>query len=454
MNRFEKIVLTIFFIELFVGGGGRLIDFGILSIRQVLFLLIILMLVIRIVKERAFLDKSINTFIRFNPVTIGIYALLAWFVASAAIGFVNGHPLSIIVMDFFRVSFFLAYFPLAYYISKERFPKERIISILKYSAVIVSIFTISVSLLGKTVFNDNFVPFYNFMNYIMNDDLFFRPSKSVFYKSHFFVLIGLIIALNDLLNKKYTKLDIVLVVFGTISIIWSETRGFLLAFMASLLMIILLDAKLVTDPYKKFVGKLKNLFQTKWFVKKVSILLVIMFIVPFLYKYMTLERFQEEVVVENKYSQDEKQQTSKHQEKPEINDVSVNSRLDFMLDSKAILLNNPVNFVFGSGYGTEIAGRLDGIEMSFLDILVEQGLIGLATWLFLCILVFYNYYAGYKKGKKLGTLEISFMAAFFGLLLVTNINPFINNSIGICFFLLILILSQEWKESTLNGEGL
>ncbi|EKN71351.1 hypothetical protein BABA_01675 [Neobacillus bataviensis LMG 21833] len=450
MNKFEKIVLTIFFIEVFVGGGGRLIDFGILSIRQVLFLLIILMLVIRIVKERAFLDKGINTFIRFNPVTIGIYALLVWFVASAAIGFVNGHPVSIIVMDFFRVSFFLVYFPLAYYISKERFPKERIISILKYSAVAVSIFTIAISILGKTIFSGNFNSFYDFMNFIMNDDLFFRPSRSVFYKSHFFVFIGLIISLNDVLNKKYTKVDVALVVFGSISIIWSETRGFLIAIIASLLMIILLDAKLVTDIYKKLSEKFKKLFQTKWFLKKASVLILIMILVPFLYKYMTLERFQ--IGTESHYSQNEKQ--SKNNRDNKINDVSVNSRLEFLLDSKVILFDNPANFVFGSGYGTEIAGRLDGIEMSFLDILVEQGLIGLATWLFLCLLVFYNYYSGYKKGRKLGTLEISFMAAFIGLLLVTNINPFINNSIGITFFLVILILSQEWKESTMNGEGI
>lgn len=449
MNRFEKVLLTIFFVELFVGGGGRLIDFGVLSIRQVLFLLLIFTLIFRIIKYKAFLDKRINTFFRFNPVTIGIYGLLIWFVVSAAIGFFNGHPVSIIVMDFFRVSFFVVYFPLAYYISDERFSKQRIISILKYSALAVAIFTIVVSLLGKTIFSANFGPFYNFMNWLMNDDLFFRPSNSVFYKSHLFVLIALIIALNGVLNKKFTKLDIALIVLGTISVLWSETRGFLVALLASLLMIILLDAKVVTDAYKKYSEKLKTLVESKWFLKKASTLLVIMILIPFLYKYMTLERFEQEVVVEDSYTQDENDSDSGD---TEINDTSVNSRLEFMVDSKRILLESPINFIFGTGYGTEIAERLDGIEMSFLDILVEQGLIGLAIWLYLCLLVFYNYYKGYKKGRKPGTLEISLMAAFIGLILVTNINPFINNPIGISFFLVILILSQNWKEAALNGE--
>ena len=253
MNRFEKILLTIFFIELFVGGGGRLIDFGVLSIRQVLFLLVFVTFAYRIVKEKAYLDKKVNTLIRLNPVTVGVYALIVWFVASAAIGFMNGHPVSIIVMDFLRVSYVAVYFPLAYYISNERFTLSRIITLLKYSALVVAIFTITVDLLGKTVFAADFYPFYVFMNTIMNDDLFFRPSNSVFYKSHFFVLIGLILSLNNILNKKYQRLDIAIIILASISVLWSETRGFLLAFMLSVIMIIALDVKIIVDPIKGII---------------------------------------------------------------------------------------------------------------------------------------------------------------------------------------------------------
>ncbi len=444
MNKFEKVLLTILFVELFVGGGGRLIDFGVLSIRQVLFLVLLLTFIYRIVKQKAIFNKNINTFIQFNPVTIGIYALLVWFAISALIGVVKGHPLSIVVMDFFRVSYFMAYFPLAYYISELRISKEHIIKLLKYSAVAVSIFTIVVSLLGKTVFSANFGPFYLFMNEIMNDDLFFRPSNSVFYKSHLFVLIALIIALNDVLNKQLSKINIALVTLGTVSVLWSETRGFLLALMVSLLMIILLDGKVVSDSFKKLSDKLKGILQTKWFVKKAGILLVLVMLLPFLYKYMTLERFQQDAVVEDPNN-------SEIEESNQVDDLSVNTRLEFIVDSKKILFENPSNLIIGTGYGTEIAERLEGIEMSFLDILVEQGLVGLAVWFFLFFLVYYNYYVGYKKSGKLSALEISLMAAFMGVLLVTNINPFINNPIGISFFLVVLILSQRWKESSLHG---
>lgn len=445
MNRFEKILLTVFFVELFVGGGGRLIDFGILSIRQVLFLLLLVTLVFRIVKEKAYLDKEVNTLIRFNPVTIGIYALIAWFVASAAIGYMNGHPISIIVMDFLRVAYVAVYFPLAYYISNKRFSLSRIITLLKYSALVVAIFTITVDLLGKTVFAANFYPFYVFMNSIMNDDLFFRPSNSVFYKSHFFVLIGLVISLNQLLNKNYRKLDIAIVILSSISILWSETRGFLLAFMLSVLMIILLDVKVIVDPIKGLSSKIKKLVQSQQFIKKFVMCMVVLVAVPFMYKYMTLERFEVATV------QNSQNAAVVEKQKPEVNDVSVNARMEFIVASKDILVQ-PKNLIFGIGYGSEVAGRTDGLEMSFLDILVEQGLIGFAIWCFLFLIIYLNYYAAYKKGQKLSTIDISLLSAFMGVLLLTNINPYINNPIGISFFLIMLVVSQSRKELSANEE--
>jgi len=456
MNKFEKILLTVFFIEIFVGGGGRLIDFGVVSIRQVLFLLLLATFVYRILKEKAIFNKEVNTFFRFNPVTIGIYALIGWFIVSCIIGYLNGHPLGAIVTDFLRVSYFVLYFPLAYYISKERFSLQRIIILLKYSALVVAIFTIVVSLLGKTIFAADFKPYYDFMNWLMNDDLFFRPSKSVFYKSHFFVLVGLIISLNDLLNRNYSKLNVALVIIGSISLLWSETRGFLLAFMLSLFLIIILDIKIIVDPIKGLVSKIQKLVQSRQFIRKFAISMIVLVAVPFLYKYMTLERFEVAVVDEvptNEHNQSGTKSYNKKrgQVKTEVNDVSVNARMEFITASKELLVH-PTNLIIGTGYGTEIAGTITGIEMSFLDILLEQGLIGFTTWGFLFFIIYYNYYASYKKGQKLTSLDISLMAAFMGILLLTNINPFINNPIGISFFLILLVVSQNKKDLSLNEE--
>jgi hypothetical protein len=456
MNKFEKVLLTLFFVEIFVGGGGRLIDFGFVSIRQVLFLLLLLTFAFRILKDKAIFNKEINTFFRMNPVTVGIYLLIAWFFVGMLVGYINGHPLGAIITDFFRVSFFALYFPLAYYISNERFSLKRIITLLKYSALAVAIFTITVSLLGKTVFASNFKPFYDFMNWLMNDDLFFRPSNSVFYKSHFFVLVGLILSLNDMLNRKYSKLDLFLVILGSVSVLWSETRGFLLAFMLSILMIIILDVKLIVDQIKGLSKKIQKLVQSQQFIRKFAICILVMVAVPILYNYMTLERFEvvsvEELPDDGETATHENKNKNKNtSQKPEVNDVSVNARMEFITASKEILLT-PANLIFGTGYGAEIAGRITGIEMSFLDILLEQGLIGFAIWGYLFLVIYYNYYVAYKKGQSLTTVDISLMSAFMGVLLLTNINPFINNPIGISFFLILLIVSQRKKELKIKEE--
>ena len=437
MNKFEKIILTLFFIELFAGGGGRLIDFGLLSIRQVIFITLIAVFIIRIIREKAILDLKTNTFFRLHPISIGIYGLFIWFAASSIIGLMNGHALSDVTTDFLRVSFFAAYFPLAYYISETRFSKERIITILKYSAFAVALFTVLLALFGKTVFSDNFQPYKHFWLDLFGDDLLFRPSYSVFYKSHFYVFVGFVVSLNALLSKNFSKVDILNIILCPISIFWSETRGFLFAIMVAVLMIMVIDIKILIDPIKGISGKIKAVFKNTQVLKKSIILLAITVAVPFLYKYMTLERFEKTTPVSQV-------------EKGEVNDTSASVRVEYLKHSKELLTENPDILIIGSGYGTEIGGRVTGIETSFLDILVEQGTIGLALWLYLCLLVFYYYLKAHKRGRFISTEDRSLMGIFVGVLLLTNINPFINNPIGIVFFLILLVLSRDKEKGTLS----
>jgi hypothetical protein len=444
VTKFEKWLLTVFFIELFVGGGGRLIDFGVLSIRQVLFLLVVATFLFRIIKTRAFFDKKVNTFLLFDRTAIAIYMLMGWFVVSAVIGAINGNALSVIVMDFLRVAFFALYFPLAYYISKDRYEKETIITILKYSSLGVAVFTIVISLLGKTVFSSNFASYYYFLNDVMNDDLFFRPSHSVFYKSHFFVLMGVFLSLNALLSRKHSKLDIANVVLGLISIVWSETRGFLLALMFGIMFIVFLDVKTFTDAIRGLKNKFLTVVQSKVMMRKIAVSLMIVAAVPFMYKYMTIERFGQDVAAPTEEGTESSKGDKAEQE---INDVSVNARLDFILASKDLVFKSVPAFVVGSGYGTEIAGRDTGIEMSFLDILVEQGIIGLALWLYVCFILYYNYHMYYVKKGVPDTNDVSLLACIAALGLLTNINPFINNPLGIGFLLIVLVLSKRKAES-------
>lgn len=430
VNRFEKVLLTIFFIELFVGGGGRIIDFGFLSLRQVLFITLLITFVARIIYYKEYRNLEVNTFFRLNILTTFIYILISWFFVSAFVGYINGNSLTYIVTDFLRVSFFAAYFPLAYYIAEERFSKQRFITLIKHCAFFVAILTIGISLLGKIVFSSNYEPFKQFLILIFNDDLVFRRSYGVFYKSLFYVFIGLVISLNAVLSKKFIKIDIYNIILCSIALFLSDTRGFLFSIMISVLTIMIIDIKVIIDPIKGISQKISAVLKNSPLLKKSVILLFITISVPFLYQYMTLERFGQSA-------------SSDH---IPAKDTSLSVRVEYFQESKDMLLQNLDILVYGNGYGSEIAGRVTGIETSFLDILVEQGVIGLIIWLILCLIIILNYLNGYKRGVKITTSDTSLLGAYVGVLLLTNINPFINNPIGISFFLVLLILSRNFRE--------
>ena len=130
-----------------------------------------------------------------------------------------------------------------------------------------------------------------------------------------------------------------------------------------------------------------------------------------------------------------KEKKNDEAEKPFTGDI----RVYFIKDSLRILNSRPINWLVGNGYGTEIGGRLTGIEISFLDILVEQGIIGVLLWLLVSLAPFYFYYGFQRKGER-NYLNVGLLAGIAGMLLLTNTNPFINSPIGIGFLVIVLVI--------------
>lgn len=447
MNKFERVVLNVFFIELFIGGGGRLFEIGPISIRQLLFVLVIGMYAYRVLSTKNFKNPEVNTLIRKNITNYLVYFLIFCIAFSGLMGIINGNPFKFIVMDVLRVSFLGLFFPLSYYISEEKFSKEKILNLIKYGAIIVALLTIVIDVTGKFIITSDhdFHYFYQWINGIFNDDLFFRPSRGVFYKSQLYVLIGLVISYYQVLNKKYSVLNFALIILCSVSMFWSETRGLIIAFIAAIIFMLMLDA--YTSTYDENGFKLKFIKLTnKEFLTKVVITVVVCSVLPFLYKGMTLARFPDSTIenVTKPYTSGSSS-PSKNE-----SDISTATRVILYNDSKRIILSSPKNFVLGSGYGTKIGDRETGIEMSFIDIWVEQGLIGLFAWLAVCWMVFWNFLQAFKQKKSIDLDSIIIMGSFMSLLILTNINPFINNPIGISFFIIALSFSLNQR---FNSEG-
>ena len=241
ITKFEKILLLIFFFELFAGGGGRLLAVGPLSIRQILFFLLMAVFFIRFCINRNSRNEILSF---FKKPTTGVFwlsvAMVFWIIFSTAVGLINHHPTGDILRDTFRVIFVIVVVPLIYYLGKNRFTLSDFVKVLFVASLIVSLLTITISLTGKFQTDRQFFYFYKDVNRVFPGDLFFRPSRGVFYKSQFLVLFTAIIASVELMDKKINYFYLITLIINAFSIILSETRGLFLGYLVGLLIYILL----------------------------------------------------------------------------------------------------------------------------------------------------------------------------------------------------------------------
>ena len=96
-------------------------------------------------------------------------------------------------------------------------------------------------------------------------------------------------------------------------------------------------------------------------MRKFTIGMLVVIAVPFLFNYMTLERFETEVADESKTTDHgkkwDKKWDKKKEPKTEVDDESVNTRVEDILEGKRIL-SDPVYLILGAGWmESKISGR-------------------------------------------------------------------------------------------------
>lgn len=432
ITKFERYFLFILFFELFAGGGGRFFEIGPVSIRQVLFAGAMIIFVARFILNKSTRDEILSYFKK--PTTwVFLLSLLmvTWILISAVIGILNNHPIGNVATDAFRVIFVIMIIPFIYYIGENRFSKKDLIKTLFIAAFAVSLITITIGLVGKFMNDEQYYYFYQDINKVFPGDLYFRPSRGAFYKSHFLVLFTIIIGFIKLLEKELTKFEGLVLILGYISIVLSETRGLYLGFLVGVL------AYLLTKAVIYFFGDRASLkLDKKSFISRLIILFLAVGGTLFFYQHSTISRFSEP---------DTSFKSPHHnfEENQEIDDVSLNVRVVLLADSVKIIKESPKNLIIGSGYGTKIGERTIAIEMSFVDILVEQGLIGAVLWFLYSLLPLYYYFRSFLITKKLDNMSIGLLSGSLAMILVTNINPFINTPIGLSFLLPVIVLSYK-----------
>lgn len=435
ITKFEKCLLFLLFFELFAGGGGRFFAFGPLSIRQFLFILLFITFAIRFIRSR---DTRKEILSYFSPPKLAVvivpFLLGAWILVSAFIGIAHHNAISLVATDVLRVIYLITILPLIYYVGEKRFSRKNLVTTLMVAGLVISIITITIGLIGKSMNVDSFYYFYQDINHLFPADLYFRPSRGVFHKSHFLVLFAVIVASVNIIERNAPKLQYFVLLFGSISLILSETRGLFIGYAIGLFVYILTNLVIYI-----FGDRTSLVINKKMMVRRIVFLVIALSVTGFFFKNSTIARFSND---EPSTSIRNKNKNHRQRRPPEeINDESFNVRILLMNQSLKIIESSKTNALLGNGYGTVIAKRKGAIEMSLVDIWVEQGIVGVVLWVSFTLLPLYYYFRYFLIRKRLDNLSIALMACTLAMLAITNINPFLNSPIGMGFLVPVIVLA-------------
>jgi O-antigen ligase len=402
-----SLLITLFLIDLFLGGGGRLFVIAGVPTRMVFYTIILLCYLVSLILGRAKLILDFDSVL--------VFSLLFWFFISGSIGVIKNHNLDIIIEDLKPLSFFAIYFPLSYYIIIKKYPVKRIFNILKLSGIIISLVTLLILLIGKLF---DFIAVYQVINSLSGefDEFMFRPNGAAFYKGHLYVMVTFFIYLTEYLSKKKSLVNIIPIVICGLSLFLSGTRGLIIGTVMGLVYILFIY--------------FRNL-STKTIVSGITVIIIGVFLSFILTDYSDVNRISSDAWNE---------------------DVGVETRINFINEGTDIIIGSPITLIFGNGHGTELKDRPQHLEVSFFDILLEQGLIGFTLWLILLLRIAFLIIRITQYHKR-DPLAHALGASVIVLVIFTNTNPFINNPIGIGFIIVTIIALKNNYLNTIGVDG-
>jgi hypothetical protein len=371
MIRFERVLLSLVLVELFTGGGGRLLVIGGLTVRMLLFGVCMLYMLVR------FTVKPVVNFPHELMILIFIFFAVISF--ASLIGVARDADLGAIAEDIKP----LMYFPmLAFFFSTIRLEKDvvLIVRLLAACAVFQAVLyltMLSLNYLGIVPLADVYLP--------LNDtgEFFFREVDGsllgFFYKGFMYMCVGLIFLVWD---KHVRSIVGALIVLS--AIILTFTRGFLLSLATIMVLGVIIHAR---QKVPVVLGAAA--------VTLIGIVAVLVLPLPEVF-----QRSESDAV---------------------------------RLADIAVFLNqvDAIDLILGNGFGSFIGDR-DKIEITYLQVLYKQGITGLVFWFFLLI-VNVRAYLRIKPNKRKDVLPFLLSALF--VYIQTATNPFLNNPIGMSIVL-------------------
>jgi hypothetical protein len=396
MKKFISILLTAILFELMLGGGGRLTAWGPISLRMILFALAIFTIAIQILRKQKIPNEYLLLMIVFGILlSIGL-------ARGVALGATRFHWWEDVkpLMYFFILPFFG-------FAIQEYSKVERIGRIIKISGIILScLFILTLILIHTSV---EFLDFYT--SVIGTEEFFFRGELTFFYKGFVYISIAFLFVHFSESQYKY----LILILLG-LAILLSVTRGFLFAL--------------------ALVYALYHLMRSS-FIKSVIfgvLALVIIFFGQYAITFI---------------SKSIDQVTKLYWHSQPIGAV-LNSNLlgnrDYSDDGRfkqireVVSQTNFSSVFIGHGFGNGIPSRPIHMEISYLEIFHKQGLVGIAFWAYLLLLL----YQKYKLAPQSGLRDSFFFGSLF-IFFQSLTNQYINNPIGLSMILVSIVCLDQLK---------
>ena len=402
----KKLLFYLIIIDLVLSGVGRIIVFGPLTSRTILFV--------------------IATFSWLLPSLMRGYYKSNIGSVVTVLGFLSYLMINILLIGdssfSTRVDFFLRYaFLLMVFYFENYFKKDSIYEgitetkeLLKLLTLIFSIFSIGlwiwVWFKGEAAYQIIEINFFKKYSY---GQLAFIHGKipRIFMKTSVFIPIGLFFQVDDFMRFG-TKKTLLCIVIHALAIITTFTTGF---WIFSVVIVFVILLKNGVNPKVIYAGVI-GLFCLMLLNNKFDLL----------------------NILESKY---------------EGNYTADNRLVQF----KGLFKEFMVKPVFGHGFGHKVAIEYNGsirvtesFEISYCELLVDTGVVGLLLFLF-CI--FYYVIRLIKQSRIVSDLFIFSMGLIF-ICLQSTTNPYINNSIGLTYFGICAGLSNCLKHNTNNNSSI
>ena len=321
----ETLFFSIVLLELFLMGSGRIIQFGSLTLRMILYLIAIGYSVLLLMRGRR---------IGMQIVFLGLL-FLSVLSLSAFVGVFNNADSRLIFEDIKPLAFFLM--GIFFWLTIGNVERVHLtIKLLKVSSVILAVLYLVILFL----LHFNIIDFsvtYSVLN--KTGEVSFRETYGFVYKGFLYLCVGFLFYLFD---SRTRNKGITLLIFT--ATVLTFTRGFLLAIGLTIFIYL-------------FVFSERNI---KTFLHIVVLCVVVLLVAPqYIDVYTNL-----------------------------LGDKSTSDMVRIITGQQVCQSVTPLSIFIGHGFGIGVPERIVHMEVSYLEIFHKQGLVGVSFWvIILCVLI-------------------------------------------------------------------